>query len=72
MSERMQRKRKNNGVFLAVLFHLMAGCTIFPEAPNQPVHSYLFTPDFSAGKWPSCASPLGVLVVESAPRAGRH
>ena len=59
----MQGKRKTNGVLLAVLFHLAAGCTIFPEASNQPVRSYLFTPDFSADKWPSCASPHGVLVV---------
>ena len=59
----MQRKRKGNGVLLAVLFHLWAGCTIFPEAPNQPVRSYLFTLDSSADKWPSCASPHGVLVV---------
>jgi cholesterol transport system auxiliary component len=59
----MQRKRKSNGVLLAVLFHLAAGCTIFPEAPNQPVRSYVITRDFSADKWPSCTSPHGVLVV---------
>lgn len=59
----MQHKRIRNGVLLAGMVHLAAGCTIFPEAPNQPVRSYLFTPDFAAGKWPSCASPLGVLVV---------
>ncbi|HEV8340929.1 MAG TPA: ABC-type transport auxiliary lipoprotein family protein, partial [Candidatus Binatia bacterium] len=59
----MQRKRKSNSILLAVLFHLAAGCTIFPEAPNQPVRSYLFTLDSTADKWPSCASPHGVLVV---------
>ncbi len=63
----MQRKRKSHGVLLAVLFQLAAGCTIFPEAPNQPVRSYVITPDFSADKWPSCTSPHGVLVV-SLPR----
>jgi cholesterol transport system auxiliary component len=59
----MQRKRKSNGVLLAVFFHFAAGCTIFPEAPNQPVRSYVITRAFSADKWPSCTSPHGLLVV---------
>jgi cholesterol transport system auxiliary component len=59
----MQPKRKSNGVLLAVFFHFAAGCTIFPEAPNQPVRSYVITRDFAGDKWPSCTSPHGVLVV---------
>jgi cholesterol transport system auxiliary component len=51
-------------VFLALLFQLTTGCTIFPEPPNQPVRSYLLTFDASpAQAWPSCASSGGTLVV---------
>ena len=46
-----------------MFFHFAAGCTIFPEAPNQPVRSYVITRDFAGDKWPSCTSPHGVLVV---------
>ena len=59
----MQFKRISHGVLLGALFYLVSGCTIFPEATNQPVRSYLFTPDFAANQWPSCPSPHGVLVV---------
>ena len=66
----MNRKRIRNGLLLAGIFNLAAGCTIFPEAPNQPVRSYLFTLDSSADQWPSCPSPHGVLVVSQPQEQG--
>jgi cholesterol transport system auxiliary component len=62
------RWQVHTALFLASLFQIAPGCTIFPEPPNQPVKSYLLTFDAAPSQaWPSCASSGGTLVV-SLPR----
>jgi cholesterol transport system auxiliary component len=60
----MQPGISKRAAILSALLVTLAGCTIFPEQPNQPVRSYVLTMDSaSANPWPSCAAPDGVLVV---------
>jgi cholesterol transport system auxiliary component len=54
---------KRAGILGASLIAL-AGCTIFPEPPNQPVRSFVLTLEApAANPWPSCAAADGVLLV---------
>lgn len=59
----MQSSLRWSAGILAALLIALAGCTIFPEQPNQPVRSYVLTLDAASDPWPSCAAPNGVLVV---------